>query len=152
MGKLVSINSSPGGVPKRSVRSATLSVLGIVGDGHNDRIGHGGPDRAICLFSLERIEALRDEGHPIGIGTAGENFTVAGLDWDAMIPGVKLSIGHDVKLEITSFTNPCKTIAESFSDRKFSRISQKVHPGWSRVCARVLNSGVVNAGDEIGLG
>jgi MOSC domain-containing protein YiiM len=150
-GKLVSINSSPGGIPKRPATNATVSELGIVGDEHNDRVDHGGPDRAICLYSLERIEALRAEGHPIDIGTAGENLTVTGLDWDAMVPGARVSVGSDVRLEVTSFTSPCKTIAESFMDRRFSRISQKVHPGWSRVYAKVLNSGVVTTGDEIRL-
>jgi MOSC domain-containing protein YiiM len=152
IGKLVSINRSPGGVPKRPLTSATIAELGLVGDDHDDKEGHGGPDRAVVLFSLELIEALKTEGHPIDIGTTGENLTIAGLDWAAMLPGARLSVGEVVKLEITSFTNPCKTIGGSFQDRKFSRISQKVHPGWSRVCAKVLDSGVVHAGDEIRVG
>jgi MOSC domain-containing protein YiiM len=150
-GRIVSINSSPGGVPKRPLASATVTGLGLIDDDHDDHEGHGGPDRAVVLFSLELIEALKREGHPIDIGSTGENLTVAGLDWVSMIPGARLSVGDGVKLEITSFTSPCKTIAGSFLDRKFSRISQKVHPGWSRVCAKVLNPGVVQAGDEIRL-
>jgi Uncharacterized protein conserved in bacteria len=151
-GKLVSINSSPGGVPKRPLTSATITDVGIPGDDHDDKTGHGGPDRAVVLYSLELIESLKKEGHPIDVGSTGENLTVAGLDWSAMTPGARLSIGNGVKLEITSFTNPCKTIGGSFVDRRFSRISQKVHPGWSRVCAKVLDSGVVRTGDEIRLG
>ena len=46
----------------------------------NPRI-HGGLERAICLFSLEVIEALQAEGHPIVPGSTGENVTLAGLNW-----------------------------------------------------------------------
>ena len=52
-------------------------------------------------------------------------------------------------LEITSFTSPCKTIRRSFIDGRFVRISQKVHPGWSRVYARVVTEGNVAIGDRI---
>ena len=39
-------------------------------------IFHGGPERALCLFSLERILELQAEGHPIFPGAAGENITI----------------------------------------------------------------------------
>jgi len=53
--RIFQINSSPGGVPKLAVREATLTELGLVGDDHNFPDIHGGPERALCLFSLERI-------------------------------------------------------------------------------------------------
>jgi MOSC domain-containing protein YiiM len=142
IGKLVSINSSGGGVPKRPVLFSNVNSLGLEDDRHIDR-NHGGPDRAICIYSLELIKALRAEGHPIDIGTAGENFTVEDLDWSLMQPGALVTAGAEVRLEVTSFTTPCKTIAGSFIDGKFSRISQKLHPGWSRVYARVVTPGAV---------
>ena len=147
-GILISINSSGGGVPKRSQLSATVNSLGIEGDKHVSR-DHGGPDRAICIYSADLIKALRAEGHPIGIGTAGENFTVEDLDWSLMKPGARIAAGPEVRLEITSFTNPCKTIAGSFIDGLFKRISEKVNPGWSRVYARVLVPGRIESGATI---
>ena len=147
-GKVVSINSSGGGVPKRPVLFANVNALGLEDDRHIDR-NHGGPDRAICLYSLDLIKKLRAEGHPIDIGTAGENLTVEDLDWSLMQPGVKLTVGGEVRLEVTSFTVPCKTIAASFTDGKFARISEKVHPGWSRVYARVLQPGEVKTYSSI---
>jgi MOSC domain-containing protein YiiM len=48
-----------------------------------------------------------------------------------------------------SFTNPCKTIKASFIDGKFIRIAQKLHPGWSRVYARVLSEGQIHFGDPV---
>ena len=70
------INISKGGVPKLAIREAMITVQGVEGDGHRDLKNHGGPDRAVCLYSLERILALQDEGHPIYPGAVGENITV----------------------------------------------------------------------------
>ena len=59
------LHVSPGGVPKRPVPAAELSVLGLAGDWQTDRVHHGGPDRALCLWSLEVIEVLAAAGHPV---------------------------------------------------------------------------------------
>jgi MOSC domain-containing protein YiiM len=149
-GLVFSINCSQGGVPKLPVPEALVSPSGIFGDSQKNLKYHGGPDRAVCLFSLERIRALQEEGHPIGTGTTGENLTVSGLDWDLVTPGSILEIG-DAVIEITDYTKPCKTIRDSFIGQKFTRMSQQLHPGWSRVYARVLREGVVRTGDRVGL-
>jgi MOSC domain-containing protein YiiM len=148
-GTIRSINLSPGGVPKEAASDAQVSRLGLVGDAHNDTEGHGGPERAICIYSLEVIGLLRREGHPIDVGTAGENLTVEGIDWDLVVPGARIRCGNEVELEVASFTSPCKTIKASFIDGHFKRISQKVNPGWSRVYARVLAEGKVRRGDRV---
>jgi len=101
------------------------------------------------MYSIERIHALQLEGHPIDVGTAGENVTVEGVDWDLVVPGARIKIGDQVLLEIASFTNPCKTIKASFIDGKFVRIAEKLHPGWSRVYARVLAEGEIRFGDPV---
>ena len=150
-GRLVSINVNPrGGVPKQPVASARISVMRVEGDKQRNRRLHGGPLRAVCLFSLERIEALQAEGHPIGPGSTGENLTIAGLDWDTLVPGTRLHIG-DAELETTSYTAPCKNIAASFRDEEFNRMSQKLYPGWSRLYARVVSEGSVHVGDRVEL-
>ena len=151
IGTLVSINVSNGGVPKRRVDDAKVSRLGLVKDAHNDTEGHGGPERAVCVYAIERIRALQSEGHPIDVGTVGENVTVEGIDWGLVAPGARLRLGDEVVLEVTSFTSPCKTIRESFIDGKFVRISEKLHPGWSRVYTRVLSEGEIHFGDAVEL-
>ena len=140
-GSVAAINISNGGVPKRRVNGAQVSRLGLENDAQDDKKHHGGPERAVCLYSLERIRSLQAEGHPIDIGTAGENITIAGIDWDRIAPGATIRIGDEVLLEVASFTNPCKTIRASFIAGEFIRIAQKIHPGWSRVYARVLREG-----------
>lgn len=144
-GRVESINVSGGGVPKSGRLEAWVSRNGLYGDTQGNQKLHGGPDRAVCVFSAELIEALRNEGHPIGFGTTGENLTVAGVDWATVVPGTAWKAG-DAILEITSYTAPCKTIQNSFSDKRYKRISQKVNSGWSRVYARVLQEGKVRVG------
>jgi MOSC domain-containing protein YiiM len=128
-----------------------VSRLGLVGDAQDDTKHHGGPDRAVCVYSLERIRALQTEGHPIDVGTVGENVTIEGIDWELVVPGARLRLGDQVMLEIASFTDPCKTIKASFVDGRFVRIAQKLHPGWSRVYARVLAEGEIHFGDAVEL-
>jgi len=148
IGRIHSIHISPGGVPKLPIEEAIITPLGIEGDGHNDWRNHGGPNAALCLFSLDTIQRLRAEGHPIFPGSVGENLTLEGIAHAALTPGVRLQLGDVVEIEVTSYTTPCKTIAESFADGDFTRISQKVHPGQSRLYARVIKTGVLRPGDS----
>ena len=148
-GVIHQINVSDGGVPKLPVPEAAVTANGVSGDRQRDRRVHGGPERAVCLFSLEVIESLRAEGHPIAPGTVGENVTISGLDWSLVRPGTRLRLGDDVLLEVTKYTAPCTNIRGSFRDEDFSRISVKLHPIESRVYARVLSAGRIRAGDPV---
>jgi MOSC domain-containing protein YiiM len=148
-GRIVQINVSPGGVPKRPVPKARVTRLGIDGDAHRDTEHHGGPDRALCLFSIEQIEALQAEGQPIEPGALGENLTLAGLDWARVQPDDFFRLGEEVLVQITRFTSPCMNVRAAFLDGAYSRVSQKRHPGWSRVYARVLVPGEIAAGDPV---
>jgi len=149
VGRLESIQISNGGVPKTPVDAAVeVTLNGLSGDRQRDLRFHGGPDRAVCLFSEELINALRKEGHPIERGTTGENLTISGLDWSLLQSGLRLSVG-EVALEITRPAHPCRNIAGSFADGDFSRISGKIHPGRSRMYARVHAAGTIRAGDPV---
>jgi MOSC domain-containing protein YiiM len=56
-----------------------------------------------------------------------------------------------VRLEVTKAASPCEALAGSFLEGRFTRVSQKVHPGWSRMCARVLVEGRIGVGDTVRL-
>ena len=146
--RVASLNVSAGGVPKLPVPSAEVTPEGVAGDRQRNLKYHGGADRALCLWSLERIHGLQGEGHPVAPGSTGENVTVAGVDWAAVVPGVRLRIGP-VLVEVTAFTTPCRTIARSFAGGRTGRVSHRAHPGWSRVYARVLAAGRVSVGDPV---
>jgi MOSC domain-containing protein YiiM len=142
------ISVSDGGVPKRPVSEARITRLGVEGDRQRNPGIHGGPDRAVCLFSLEVIKALQAEGHSIAPGSTGENLTLAGLDWFMVKPGDLIRVGS-VRMELMSYTAPCVHNGRWFLHENFSRISQKKWPGWSRLYARVLSEGIIRAGDPV---
>ncbi len=146
-----SINVSSGGVPKSKVESADIMKKGVEGDFNRFRDGRGGnTDRAVCIFSLELIQRLKDEGHPIEIGSTGENLTIRGVEWESLSEGTRLEIG-DVVLELSEPCAPCSKIGESFIGRRFDRVDHDQEYGWSRWLARVLREGRVTIGDSVNI-
>ena len=103
--RIFQINVSSGGAPKLPVHAATVTPGGLEGDHQNDRKNHGGPDKALCLYSLERILALQAEGHP--------TFS------PIYIPTIDRATSTSCRsLAITSNNNP-----SGFSESKSSRSS-----------------------------
>lgn len=141
------VSVSAGGVPKLPIESGYVGPLGLLDDGHTESF-HGGADKALCLFSLEVIESISSEGHSLAPGTAGENVTVRGIDWNEVVPGTRWLIGPEVEVEVTHFTAPCNKNSRWFADGDFSRMNQQQHPGRSRVYARVLTEGEIRPGDR----
>ena len=64
-------------------------------------------------------------------------------------PSSRLRFEGGVVLEIVSYCTACGTIRDSFADADSRRISQKVHPGESRVYASVLVEGQVREGEAV---
>ena len=149
MAAIHQINVSDGGVPKLPVDRAAVSLDGMEGDRQADRKHHGGPDQTLCLYSLEVIEMLQAEGHPIAPGSAGENLTISGLDWATVAAGQRFRVGADLTIEVTDVATPCAKNAQWFVDGSFTRISDTKHPGASRWYARVLTPGDVTTGDPV---
>lgn len=144
-GSIVAVNASDGGVPKRQIDRAEVGFGGLDGDRQATRAHHGRPWQALCLWSLEVIEALRSAGHPIHPGAAGENVTVSGLAWTDVRPGVQLQLGSAL-CQVSSYALPCSKNARWFSDGDIGRIHHE-RGTLSRVYATVLEPGTVATGD-----
>lgn len=150
-GHIFQINTSRGGVPKLAQPEGEVTVEGLQADRQRNRKHHGGPDRALCLFPLERILELQREGHQIFPGAIGENVTISGLEWGKVIPGTTLRLGEQVIITITGYTHPCKNIVGAFADGNFNRVSPKKNPGGARLYARVIQTGRIRVGDPVRL-
>jgi len=152
-GLLLSVNTSPGGVPKRPIGSGHMGKRGVNGDGHDKPEPiHGTPAQAACLYPFEAIERVRADGHQAFPGAYGENFTIAGLDWGGLRRGDTLRIGaNGPLLLLTDYATPCDTQARWFTGGKYGRISQRAYPEDARWYASVLEDGPVAAGDEVRL-
>ncbi len=148
MAHIFALNRSNGGVPKYSVHESSVTKQGMEGDCQTHLKVHGGPDKALCLFSLEIILDLQREGHPVFPGSCGENLVITGLDWSSLAPGAIMKLG-DVLIEITGYTTPCGSLKSSFLNGEVTRILQDRHPGCSRLYARVLDEGRLEVGDPV---
>lgn len=151
-GRVVSVNTSPGGVPKLPVRERVwVGPLGLAGDGHTEpEPSHGGPEQAVCLYAVEAIARVAADGHTAFPGAFGENLTMEGLELDTIAAGDRLAIGEGgLVIELTKRAEPCQTIAHWFVGRQIARIGSKQHPEDARWYARVVSEGPVGAGDPV---
>jgi MOSC domain-containing protein YiiM len=139
---IVSVNISPGGIPKLPVEVGRVSADGIVGDGH-DHEKHNAPIQAISLLDVEDLDDLRAEGYDVGPGALGENLTVRGLDTDALAPGDRLRLSGGVELEYTKVRTPCFVLDAVSPQLK------EVVKGRCGGYAKVITGGEVRAGETI---
>lgn len=142
---LVQLNTSNGGMPKRPVPSALVTKDGVAGDWQKNRKYHGGPDRAVCIYSEELYAWLRDQGTDLASGSVGENFTTRGLDLLKLKIGYRLRVGGTCVIEITKVRVPCNQL------RKWDADLPELIVGRSGWMAKVVEEGVVTAGDSIGV-
>jgi MOSC domain-containing protein YiiM len=143
-GILAQISVSPGGMPKLPVPTALVTAQGVAGDRQRNLKYHGGPDRAVCLYSEEWYAWLREQGVDLAFGQVGENFTTRGIDLLTLAEGDHLSVGECL-IQLTSVRVPCKQL-NMWHPNLFEMI--KGRTGW---LARVVRPGTVKTGDVIAL-
>ena len=144
-GTLLQVNTSPGGMPKLPVLTPiAVTKTGVTGDRQRNRKYHGGPDRAICLFSTELYDLLRDKGIDLPPGSVGENFTTQGIDLQRLSKGDLLRVGG-CTIQLTNIRVPCNQLKKWDEDLPELIVGQS---GW---VARVIEEGAVHAGDEVHL-
>jgi MOSC domain-containing protein YiiM len=144
-GTVAQLNVSPGGLPKLAIDSAEVNWKGMDGDRQATRIHHGRPWQALCIWSTEVIDDFRRQGHPIEPGRAGENITIAGLQWAEVRAGVRLRVG-EVLCEVSAYALPCTTNRRWFINGDFNVMHHERGPV-SRVYATVLEPGRICTGD-----
>ena len=155
-GKIIQINISRGGIPKRPIPEAVITPLGLEGDSWNHPEIHGGPRQAVLLIAAETIEQLTARGYPLYPGALGENLTTRGLDRTQLRLGQRLRVGA-VLLELTKVRVPCATldvygptIKQEIYDKKV-KAGDPTSPRWgmSGFYASVIEPGPVRVNDII---
>ena len=152
-GLVASVNTSPGGVPKRPIAGTRIHWRGLDSDAHSKPEPiHGTLEQAVCLYAFEAIERVRADGHQAFPGAYGENLTLLGLDWAGLRHGDRLRLGAEGPLlMLTDYATPCDSQARWFIDGRYGRISSRGHPEDARWYASVLEEGYVAPGDEVRL-
>ncbi|MBI3608705.1 MAG: NTP transferase domain-containing protein [Nitrospirae bacterium] len=140
--EIVSINTSPGGIPKHPVAEVFATVDGIVGDGRA-HAKHLKPGRAVSLLDAEMIETIRGEDYAVGPGVMGENLTTRGVDLLSLAPGTRLRLAGGVEIELTEPRAPCFVLDAIHPDLKHA---VRDRFGWM---ARVVTPGVLRVGDRL---
>jgi MOSC domain-containing protein YiiM len=131
------------------VERVEVDLGGAAGDRQASRQHHGRPWQALCLWSMEVIDDLRADGHPIDAGSAGENLTVRGIDWAGIRTGVQVQVG-EVVCEVSAPTLPCSKNRQWFRDGDWNHMHHDRGPV-SRAYATVLRPGTIAVGDDVTL-
>ncbi len=141
---VIQINISNGGMPKQPVLHARVTKHGLEGDRQRNKKYHGGPNRAVCLFSHELYNWLRENGIDLAYGSVGENFTTQGLDLNTLKNGDRLKVGA-CTIEITDIRIPCSNL------KQFDPELPKIIVGRSGWVAKVIEEATVKPNDPIEL-
>ncbi|HYL35537.1 MAG TPA: MOSC domain-containing protein [Bryobacteraceae bacterium] len=157
-GSILQINVSPGGLPKRPIEEAIVTVEGIRGDSWAHPQFHGGPNRALLVITSEGLAELAVQGYPLDHGALGENLTTLGLDRRQMRLGQRYRAGGAV-FELTKIRVPCGQLDRYGPGIQQALYDQQVKSGdpaaarWglSGFYARVLQPGVIRPHDIITL-
>ena len=152
-GSCLSVNIGRG-LPKRSVKEALVTPLGVLGDAQTAPYiavwgGHAGFQKAVMLWSNEVLSSINDTGASFFPGASGEQLTLKGVDWSLMKTGVRVSIG-EILLEVTYLKGPCRNMDRYFSSpQDKTKIDPRKNPDSARVFAKVLKPGRVRVGDQV---
>jgi len=141
IGKIVSLNTSEKkGVRKKPVKQVSLKTeFGIEGDAHASSTWH----RQVSLLALESIKKMQDKGLDVKPGDFAENITTEGIDLLSLPVGTQLTIGENIKVEVSQIGKECHTRCSIYY-----QAGDCVMPK-EGIFVRVLRGGVVKEGDQI---
>ena len=138
------------GFTKRRVAGpVSLRADGLDGDGQADLKVHGGRDRAVLMYAGGHYRAwAEDDGIHFPHAAFGENWTVSGLDEEGVCLGDVFAVGS-ATVEVSQPREPCWKLCRRWNRPELaSRAAATGRLGWY---ARVLEPGVVEAGDALSL-
>ncbi|MDQ3658947.1 MAG: MOSC domain-containing protein [Actinomycetota bacterium] len=133
------------GGAKVPVERAILRHLGFEGDGQGDKVNHGGPDKAVCVYPLDHYahwqKALERD---IGPGAFSENLTVSGAVETEVCIGDVFRVG-EATVQVSMPRTPCGKLAAKNGERLFAKwVAQS---GYTGFYMRVLSEGMVTMRD-----
>jgi MOSC domain-containing protein YiiM len=121
-----------------------LGKSGFDGDGVGDLKHHGGPDKAICVYSTDHYPYWEDVlGAALPPAPFGENFSVSGLGEDDVCIGDVFTAGTAL-VQVSQPRQPCKTLAARYG--RADMIKLVTESGRTGFYLRVLREGTVEKG------
>ncbi len=123
-----------------------LGRTNLVGDGQADLVNHGGPDKAVLSYAAAHYPGWRQElDRPdLPHGAFGENFTIEGLNEEAVCIGDTYTLGEDVVVQVSQPRSPCWKLARRWRMKELTALVERSgRTGWY---LRVLREGEVRPG------
>lgn len=139
---IVSINISPGGIPKLPVPRVQINTQGLEGDGHNHE-KHYRLYQAVSLQDMDTLKELVAEGYSLKPGSTGENINIDGLKINQLALGTQLKFENGVVLELSKVRKPCYVL-DSISPRLKEDIRERCG-----MYASVIVEGTVEIGERV---
>lgn len=124
-----------------------LKKLGFEGDGVGDLRYHGGPDKAVCVYSKEhypRWEKIL--GITLPPAAFGENLTVSHLHEEDVCIGDIFQLGTAVA-QVSQPRQPCKTLAARYDRGDMIKLVRD--SGRTGFYLRVIEEGMVEKGGPL---
>ena len=137
------------GIFKRPVSGVVkVGALNLEGDAQADLEVHGGPDKAVYVYSGDHVQYWkrvlnRDD---LGPGTFGENLTVEGLTEEQVAIGDEFGVGT-ARFLVTQPRLPCFKLALALETPTIVRTF--LESGRTGFYLRVLQPGGLQTGDSI---
>ena len=124
--------------------SVFVGVTGLEGDSQANKKHHGGPEKAVLVYSADHYPKWKEElGRKLPYGGFAENLTVSGLNEATVCIGDAYQIG-EVQLQVTQARVPCSKIPRRWGmPDLLERVLETGRFGWY---CRVLQEGQVEAG------
>jgi MOSC domain-containing protein YiiM len=138
------------GICKRAVSGpARLTRLGFDGDGVANTRYHGGPDKAVCVYSGAHYPRWEEElGRPLPAAAFGENLTLGAFEEDQLCIGDVLELG-EAQVQVTQPRQPCRTPALRLGCEDL--VDRIIRTGRCGFYLRVLDDGTVRPDDSLTL-
>lgn len=131
---------------KRPVsRAVYLTKGGFIGDAQANRRVHGGPDKAVCAYSLDHYSYWNNRlDLDLGPGTFGENVTLLGFLETRVNIGDIFEMGKAV-VQVSQPRQPCENLSRKIGVLNFS--NWLIDQGFTGCYFRVLREGSVETDD-----
>ncbi|MGX6450596.1 MOSC domain-containing protein [Brevibacterium paucivorans] len=136
------------GAHKNLVDAITVDVNGACGDEQGNLKVHGGPEKALLLYTRDDYEQWTRDGYEFGPGNFFENITIDELRTSDIHLADTLHIG-EVTVQVSQIRRPCTTLAHRWNMKELPRLVQST--GRSGFYVRVLTPGTIRTNDPVTL-
>ncbi len=124
-----------------------LSNLQFEGDIQADTVHHGGPDKAVCVYSHDHYAYWeKGLGISLDVPSFGENLTVEGLTEKEVFIGDIFRLGEAL-VQVSQPRQPCFKVAAKLKQPLMVKYIQDT--SFSGYYLRVLEEGTVSPGDKL---